>query len=135
MARKRGPTRSSREVEFDQHIGKRLRQARTIAKMSQTELGEGVGITFQQIQKYENGSNRIGGSRLWSISQFLGLPVSYFYEGLTDTGRSTSTAANLLEDPENLKLLRDFVRIDDPKVKLQIRQLVNELSKFLKIDR
>ena len=103
--------------------------------MSQTELSEGVGITYQQIQKYEKGSNRIGGSRLWSFSQSLGLPVSYFYEELTDTGRSTSVTGNLLEDPENLKLLRDFVRIIDPKVKLQIRQLVNELSKSLKIDR
>ena len=103
--------------------------------MSQTELGEGVGITFRQIQKYENGSNRIGGSGLWSVSQFLGLPVSYFYDGLTDTGSTTSAVSKLFEDSENLKLIRDFVRIDDPKVKLQIRQLVNELSKSLKIDR
>jgi transcriptional regulator with XRE-family HTH domain len=128
MARQRGPNRSPREVEFDQHIGNRLRQARTIAKMSQTELGKGVGITFQQIQKYENGSNRIGGSRLWSVSQFLGLPVSYFYEGLTDTG-TKSAAGRLLEDPENLKLLRDFANIKDTKLKLQLRQLVSELSR------
>ena len=135
MARQRGPSRSSREVEFDQHIGKRLRHARTIAKVSQTKLGEEVGITFQQIQKYENGSNRIGGSRLWSISQFLGLPVSYFYDGLTDTGSTTSAVSKLFEDSENLKLLRDFVRINDPKVKLQIRQLVSALSKSLNINR
>ena len=135
MAREPGRSRSAREVEIDQHIGKRLRQARNFAKMSQTDLGDGVGITFQQIQKYENGSNRIGGSRLWSISQFLGLPVSYFYDGLTDSGSTTSAVSKLFEDPENLKLIRDFVRIEDPKVKLQIRQLVNALSKSLNIDR
>ena len=128
MAREPRSNRSRQEVEIDRHIGKRLQLARTLAHLSQTELGKSADITFQQIQKYENGSNRIGGSRLWGFSQFLNLPINYFYEGLTDTG-SSSAAGSLLEDPENTKLLRDFMKIEDTKVKLQIRQFVSAVSR------
>ncbi len=73
--------------ELDAEIGRRVREARLVRGMSQTELGEALGITFQQIQKYERGLNRIGSGRLFKISQVLRLPVTYFYDGLEDAGQ------------------------------------------------
>ncbi len=68
----------------DVHVGKQLRQARKHAGLSQTALGRALGITFQQIQKYENGSNRLGSSRLWHAANSLEVGVGYFFEGLSD---------------------------------------------------
>lgn len=70
--------------ELDAEIGRRLREARIVRGMSQTELGDALGITFQQIQKYEKGLNRIGSGRLFKISRILRLPVTYFYDGLEE---------------------------------------------------
>ncbi|SMF15854.1 Transcriptional regulator, contains XRE-family HTH domain [Tistlia consotensis] len=70
--------------ELDAEIGRRLREARIVRGMSQTELGDALGITFQQIQKYEKGLNRIGSGRLFKISRILHLPVTYFYDGLEE---------------------------------------------------
>ena len=79
---------SKSQSEIDAHIGARIREARLLTKgadgslMTQTELGKAVGVSFQQIQKYENGSNRIMGSRLWAIASVLNRPISYFFESL-----------------------------------------------------
>ena len=79
----------------DVHIGRRLRERRMALGMSQAELAEGLGISFQQVQKYESGANRISGSRLWDIASILQTPVSYFFEGLeeeaTDVGDGASS--------------------------------------------
>ena len=69
--------------ETEVYIGRRLREARLSRGLSQTALGKRVGVTFQQIQKYEKGANRIGGSRMWDLSCILGVPVSFFFEGLS----------------------------------------------------
>jgi transcriptional regulator with XRE-family HTH domain len=67
--------------DIDAQIGQRIREARQPQGMTQEVLADGLGITFQQVQKYENGSNRISAARLYDIAQMLGLPISYFYEG------------------------------------------------------
>src|SRR6185369_12229274 len=69
---------------IDVHVGSRVRLRRTLLGMSQEKLGEAIGLTFQQVQKYERGANRIGASRLWDLSRVLNCPVSYFYEEMRD---------------------------------------------------
>ena len=68
----------------DMHVGKRIRLRRTLFGMSQEQLGVALSITFQQVQKYERGANRVSASRLWDISQILDVPISYFFEDMTD---------------------------------------------------
>lgn len=70
------------ETAVDVHVGRRLRLARKVKDMSQPKLAEAVGVTFQQVQKYEGGRNRIAASRLWALSRVLDVPVGYFFEGL-----------------------------------------------------
>ena len=79
--------------ETDIHIGRRLREARLARGLSQGALGKKLGVTFQQVQKYESGANRIGGSRLWDISGILEVPVAYFFEGLPSAGAPTPPGA------------------------------------------
>jgi|TARA_B100000315_G_scaffold236302_1_gene251974 transcriptional regulator with XRE-family HTH domain len=128
MAGRPGKRRFSQEVEIDKHIGKRLREARALAKLTLVQLGEGVGTSYQQIQSYECGDNRIAVSRLWSISQFLSLPIGYFYEGLENAITSSNRTSEILEDPSNLKFLGDYSKIQDSEVKSKIRLLVAKLS-------
>ncbi|WP_174300220.1 helix-turn-helix transcriptional regulator [Caulobacter sp. S45] len=71
--------------DIDLHLGKRLRRRRRLLGLTQQQVAEGVGIRFQQIQKYECGANRISAARLWQLAQVLDVPVSYFYDGLTET--------------------------------------------------
>jgi transcriptional regulator with XRE-family HTH domain len=71
--------------DIDLHIGKRLRRRRRLLGLTQQQVAEGVGIRFQQIQKYECGANRISAARLWQLAQVLEVPVSYFYDGLQET--------------------------------------------------
>ncbi len=87
----------------DVHVGGRVRARRTLIGMSQTELGKRVGLTFQQIQKYENGMNRIAASRLWRCSLILGQPISWFFEGIGERKRKVG---DLLAKRETLKLVR-----------------------------
>jgi len=91
---------------FDVHVGERLRHCRCMVGMTQQQLGDKVGIKFQQIQKYETGANRISASRLWDIAAVMEVPVSFFFEGLDgqapDTGESRG---DILTDKEALELL------------------------------
>src|ERR1700760_4526999 len=82
----------------DVHVGSRVRLRRTLLGISQEKLGEAIGLTFQQVQKYERGANRIGASRLWDLSLVLNCPVAYFYEDMSDTAASASP--RLLHRPE-----------------------------------
>ena len=121
----------------DTHVGSRVRLRRTMLGMSQEKLGESLGITFQQIQKYEKGSNRIGASRLQRISEVLNVPVAFFFEDVP----SSSPGKNGLHEPsgpdyvvdflsssEGLQLNRAFVKIQDPKVRRRIIELVRTLA-------
>ncbi len=123
---------------IDVHVGSRIRLRRTMLGMSQEKLGESLGITFQQIQKYEKGTNRVGASRLQNISSILNVPVSFFFEdapgepSMSQTGFSepsgSSYVVDFLSSSEGLQLNRAFVKISDPKVRKKIVDLVKTLA-------
>ncbi len=129
--------RKKKPNPIDVHVGSRIRLRRTMMGMSQEKLGESLGITFQQIQKYEKGTNRVGASRLQNISSILGVPVSFFFEdapgdapvaapGLQEA--SATYVVDFLSSSEGLQLNRAFVRISDPKVRRRIIDLVKSLG-------
>jgi transcriptional regulator with XRE-family HTH domain len=122
----------------DLHVGSRIRLRRNMLGMSQEKLGDNLGITFQQIQKYEKGTNRVGASRLQAIATILNVPPAFFFEDLP--GHQAGAAGGLAEDAstmsamdfvtsaEGLQLNRAFVRISDPKVRRRIIDLVKSLG-------
>ena len=121
---------------IDVHVGSRVRLRRTMIGMSQEKLGDALGITFQQIQKYEKGANRIGASRLQQISKVLGTPISFFFKdapGGTESsgmaeGNSTNYVVDFLSSSEGLQLNRAFVKIGDPKVRRKLIELAKALA-------
>jgi transcriptional regulator with XRE-family HTH domain len=123
----------------DAHVGSRVRLRRMLLGMSQERLGESMGLTFQQVQKYEKGVNRIGASRLFQISKILDVPVQFFFEEAPYSGdgnavrgmvESDSEAFILefLNSREGLELNRAFVKIGDAKVRKSVVDLVRALS-------
>jgi transcriptional regulator with XRE-family HTH domain len=120
----------------DRHVGSRVRMRRILNGMSQESLGEALGVTFQQVQKYEKGTNRIGASRLHQIASVLGVPIEFFYEGAPaapgGSGRTNlPESAGLRDDlitPENLQLLKAFARIRDPKIRRYIMKLTEAVG-------
>lgn len=122
---------------IDKHVGSRVRMRRVLIGMSQEKLGEALGLTFQQVQKYEKGTNRIGASRLQQISSILAVPVSFFFEGAPGSeqtkpgmsdGASSAYVVDFLSTTEGLQLNKAFVRIKDPKVRKRVVDLVATLS-------
>lgn len=123
---------------IDAHVGSRIRLRRNMIGLSQEKLGERLGITFQQVQKYEKGTNRVGASRLQAIAGILGVPAAFFFEdapGQDSNGPSgfseDGDAASLMEfctSAEGLQLNRAYVAITDPKVRRKILDLVKALS-------
>jgi transcriptional regulator with XRE-family HTH domain len=118
---------------IDIHVGSRVRLRRMMLGMSQEKLGEHLGITFQQIQKYEKGTNRIGASRLQHISTTLAVPVSFFFEDAPGTpgsaagmaeSRPASYMTDFLSSSEGIQLNKAFVRIKDSKLRRRIIDLV-----------
>ena len=107
---------------IDTHVGQRVRERRTLVGISQTVLGEKVGLTFQQIQKYENGKNRVSASRLWQFSQVLGVPVAWFFEGIEESAEGDPLAKR-----ETLRLVRYFVACP-PELRKQVFALIKSLS-------
>ena len=117
---------------IDIHVGSRVRMRRILAGMSQEGLGEALGITFQQVQKYEKGTNRISASRLQQISKILEAPTSFFFDGVP-SGDGTPLASGFAEPTElvgflstveGLQLNRAFTSIQDPKVRRRLVDLV-----------
>lgn len=123
----------------DVHVGSRVRLRRMLLGMSQERLGENLGLTFQQIQKYEKGINRIGASRLYQVARALGVPVSFFFDELhADASGSTTSSSEssdltsvreLLETSDGLSLAKSFAQIEDPAVRRRLVDLVKTLSK------
>ncbi len=123
---------------IDIHVGSRVRLRRTMQGLSQEKLGDALGITFQQIQKYEKGTNRIGASRMQQISTTLKVPVSFFFEdaptpsgtpasGMAEAS-STSYVVDFLSSPEGIQLNRAFVRITNPSIRRKVIDLVRTLA-------
>src|ERR1700726_1544396 len=111
---------------IDRHVGSRVRMRRLMLGMSQEKLGDGLGLTFQQVQKYEKGANRIGASRLQHISDILHAPVAFFFEGpptpLQQHGRlqeapSPAYVSDFLATSDGLALTKAFTRIKEPTVR------------------
>ena len=124
------PTKSS--TATDKHVGARVRMRRMMLETSQTSLGEALGITFQQIQKYEKGTNRIGASRLQLIAHILQVPVSFFFEGLPLPSEALSEEGPYIDDflatSDGLSLTKYFIRIKDPKLRCCIVELVEHIA-------
>jgi transcriptional regulator with XRE-family HTH domain len=130
---------SRRPNPVDVHVGSRVRFRRMLLNMSQERLGERLGLTFQQIQKYEKGINRIGASRLFDLAQVLGVPVQFFYDeapggelGSEQEGFAESSSdkyiVEFLSTREGLELNKAFARITDPKVRRSVVELVRSLA-------
>jgi transcriptional regulator with XRE-family HTH domain len=122
---------------IDRHVGARLKLRRVVVGLSQSKLGEALDITFQQIQKYEKGSNRIGASRLQELARVLKVPPAYFFEGapvgsaraagFAET-EASSRVTDFLSTSEGLQLNRAFAAIRDPKIRRRIIDLVASLA-------
>ena len=141
----RGRTASGKPNPIDVHVGARVRLRRTLLGMSQEKLGEAIGLTFQQVQKYERGANRIGASRLYDLSRVLDVPVSFFFDDMPeeverlsprqiagvpegfDEAASPYDAGDPMTKRETLELVRAYYKITDP----QVRKRVFELAKAL----
>lgn len=124
---------------IDKHVGSRVRMRRMMLEMSQEKLGDALDLTFQQIQKYEKGTNRIGASRLQQISGILQVPVSFFFEGAPSVGNevtidglgeapSPAYISDFLATSDGLALTRAFVRIKDAKLRRRIVDLVEQMA-------
>ena len=146
------PERETRASPIDAHVGARIRLRRTLMGMSQERLGEALGLTFQQVQKYERGVNRVGASRLFDLSRVLDVPISFFFDdmpepltnaygaqpgtlgarrsfGFSDSQEGISSAAgdDSLNRRETLELVRAYYRITDPTVRKRVFELVKSL--------
>jgi len=122
---------------IDRHVGSRVRMRRIMLAMSQEKLGAALGLTFQQVQKYERGANRIGASRLQQISHILQVPVAFFFEGAPNAsaphgsnGNALSTAQidDFVSDLDGLRLVRAFMRIDNAALRRRIVVLVQGIA-------
>jgi transcriptional regulator with XRE-family HTH domain len=123
---------------IDRFVGSRVRARRVGIRLSQTKLGEAIGVTFQQVQKYENGTNRIGASNLFKIAKTLGVDVAYFFEGVQEIADSmmADTAeipmTGIKEDPltsrDAIELMHNYYRVKDANVRKRLAQFVKTLA-------
>ncbi len=124
----------------DRHVGQRLRVRRSLLGMSQEKLAEAIGLTFQQIQKYERGLNRISAGRLFQFSRILEVPISYFYDqytpesvvgkqGLADNKQESLLSNDIMQSKETIELLRTYYSIEDTEMRKDIMKFVKSMSK------
>ena len=122
---------------IDRHVGSRVRMRRMMLSMSQEKLGDALGLTFQQVQKYEKGTNRIGASRLQQISHILQVPVAFFFEGapnlhgrseISGDAPSPAYVSDFLATSDGLALTKAFMRIKDNKLRRRIVDLVEQIA-------
>ena len=134
--------KSDKPSPIDVHVGSRVRLRRTLLGMSQERLGQAIGLTFQQVQKYERGANRIGASRLFDLSRVLDVPVSFFFDDINpavvaqvnegQAGLSEAAPARYEPDPmmrrETLELVRAYYRVSDPTTRRRLFELVKAIA-------
>ncbi len=127
----------SEVYRVDEHVGNRVRLRRKLLGMSQTTLGQALGIAFQQVQKYERGTNRISSSTLYAISRVLDVQVSYFFDGLPMPGATAPVAVQTnggrvthdpMRDPEIIRLVAAYYRIGDEEMRKQLLMLVRSVA-------
>jgi len=140
--RGRGRSPTGKPNPIDIHVGSRIRLRRTLLGMSQQKLGEAIGLTFQQVQKYERGANRVGSSRMFELARVLDVPISYFFEEMgADTaargrqhamGHAVEALAADEPDPmtkrETLELVRAYYKITDAKVRKRLFEMTKALA-------
>ncbi len=123
----------------DVHVGARVRARRTLLGMTQTDLGDAIGMTFQQVQKYENGKNRIGAGRLFKLSQVLDVPVNYFFDDMPAKTRSPAKRPGGAKEPvrydpglmvrrETLEFVRAFYKIEDEDIRKRVYVLTKAMG-------
>lgn len=125
------PASNRSATNIDRHIGARVRERRAVLGWSQEKLAETLGLTFQQIQKYEKGINRIGAGRLFEIGQLLGVPISYFYDAIDDEVRyapAASPIAEMLKTREGVEMASAFCRITDAGKRRALVGIANAMS-------
>ena len=137
--------KEGRPSPIDVHVGSRIRLRRTLLGMSQERLGEALGLTFQQVQKYERGVNRVGASRLFDLSRVLDVPISFFFDDMPESlastyGSQVSRRAagfaemqdgftdDALNRRETLELVRAYYRITDPAVRKRVFDLIKSMG-------
>ncbi len=146
---KKSELRSENPDPIDIHVGARLRMRRNLIGLSQEQLGKSLGLTFQQIQKYERGINRMGSSRLFQVSKTLSVPVAYFFEDMPSTitgssaqqgfaeGEQASLESNapeqrsdydIMRRRETLELVRAYYRIQDEKQRRKLYDLIRSMA-------
>ena len=123
---------------INRYVGSRVRARRVGIRLSQTKLSEAIGVTFQQVQKYENGTNRIGASNLFKIAKTLGVDVAYFFEGVQEIADSMMAdtpeipMAGIKEDPltsrDAIELMHNYYRVKDANVRKRLAQFVKTLA-------
>ena len=140
-----GPEKEGRPSPIDVHVGSRIRLRRTLLGMSQERLGEALGLTFQQVQKYERGVNRVGASRLFDLSRVLDVPISFFFDDMPESLASTyggqaarrstgfseaqdSFSDDALNRRETLELVRAYYRITEPAVRKRVFELIKSMG-------
>ncbi len=131
---------SRRANPIDRYVGERVKMRRMLLGMSQERLGEQLGLTFQQVQKYEKGVNRIGASRLFDLAQVLGVPIQFFYENIPSAvsgqpqapgfadNRGESYVSDFLSSRDSVELNKAFARITDPRVRRSIVDMVRSIA-------
>lgn len=135
--------KKGRATFIDENVGSKLRQRRSLMGLSQEKLAEQVGLTFQQIQKYENGTNRVSASRLFEFSQVLDIPVGFFFEqGANESAQAAGFGEDeqesfegpddVLHRKETLELIRVYYSIRDPKIRKDLFKLVKSMAENLK---
>ena len=120
------------EENFNSHLGKKLRMRRLSLGLTQTKVAQAINVTFQQIQKYEKGTNGVSSNRLMQLSQFLKVPIIYFFEDYRDFKDLSSTDEPLNDDLNYSFLSRTFSTLSKPQ-KEKILQILNNISKFEKV--
>ncbi len=141
MKRRRRTIKDDGPDPIDKFVGSRVRARRVGLRISQTKLGDAIGVTFQQVQKYENGTNRIGASNLYKISKALSVEVAFFFEGVEELDEAALQNLDLSdipqapfeEDPmssrEAIELMHNYFRVQDEDVRKRLSQFVKTLAK------
>jgi transcriptional regulator with XRE-family HTH domain len=147
MSEESNGEKESKPSPIDVHVGSRIRLRRTLLGMSQERLGEALGLTFQQIQKYERGTNRVGASRLYDLARVLDVPISFFFDdmpetlathygtpaqrraaGFAEAQEGFGSGEDTMSRRETLELVRAYYRIADPQVRKRIFELIKSLA-------
>jgi len=134
----------------DLHVGERIRERRALLKLSQTDLAKACGITFQQIQKYENGGNRVSASRLWEFSKIMNVSISYFFENFGAMGQKSGAMAmgmsdneqegftmheDVMSQKETMQLVREYYSIPDPQLRKDLFKMIKTMAASMREDK